>query len=101
MIKFQTDIILKSIHYTGKTIGRNFTIKIKINGSSKTLNKQLKPNYVNECYDLIYTKSLDSLLKRDITILKSGQYLDKYIQSTCNLPSKRHARNYRKGKSYR
>ena len=68
MIKFQTDITLSSIQYTGKTIGREFAIKLNINGKKTVLNKKLRPNSINLFDDLIYTKSLESSIKFNITI---------------------------------
>ena len=67
MTKFQADIYLKSIEYTGKTIGREFAIKIRINRKIKLLNKKLIPNSVNLFDDLIYTNSFES--PRDCNIL--------------------------------
>ena len=54
MIKFQADIYLKSIEYSGKSIGREFAINIKINSKNKPLNKKLIPNSVNLFDELIY-----------------------------------------------
>ena len=54
MIKFQADIYLKSIEYSGKSIGREFAINIKIKGENKPLNKKLIPNSVNLFDELIY-----------------------------------------------
>ena len=68
MIKFQTDITLTSIQYTGKTIGREFAIKLNVNGKKKSLNKKLIPNTVNKFDDLIYTNSLKSAMDCNITI---------------------------------
>ena len=62
MTKFQADIYLKSIEYTGETIGREFDIKIKINRETKPLHKKLKPNTVNLFEDLIYTNNIDYIL---------------------------------------
>ena len=66
--KFQTDITLKSIHYTGKTIGREFAIEITINGETKLFNKRLAPNSVNLVDDLIYRKSFKSPVKCNILV---------------------------------
>ena len=68
MIKFQTNITLTSIQYIGKTIGREFAIKLNINGKKKTLNKLLIPNSVNKFDDLIYTDSLKSAIDCNIAI---------------------------------
>ena len=68
MAKFQADIYLKSIEYTGETIGREFDIKIKINRETKPLHKKLKPNNVNLFEDLIYTNSFESPINCNISI---------------------------------
>ena len=68
MNKFQTIIVLNSIEYKGKSIGRNFAVNVSINRNFYSLKRTLIPHIINKCNETVFNKDIALPINLDIKL---------------------------------